>query len=135
MAIDGGNRESLWSDMNWYSMNYRWLGEPADSTDYFGRFKVAWDRHRLYVLVDMVNDVLYPTMIDGVENYWKGDYVEKNWTRTDQAQIISIIIRHLPFSSRRKSTLSKKVWRKILSFLTIMLRSLVLDKVFSICGE
>ena len=77
VAIDGGNRESLWSDMNWYSMNYRWLGEPADSTDYFGRFKVAWDRHRLYVLVDMVNDVLYPTMIDGVENYWKGDYIEK----------------------------------------------------------
>jgi len=26
----------------------------------------------------MVNDVLYPAMIDGVENYWKGDYIEKN---------------------------------------------------------
>ena len=62
MAIDGRNRESLWSDMNWYSMNYRWLGEPTDSTHYYGKFKVAWDRHRLYVLVAVVDDVLHPTL-------------------------------------------------------------------------
>ena len=62
--------------IEWYGMNYVWLGTPVDSTDYQGRFKLAWDEVNLYILVEVVDDVLHPTLQDGKENYWKGDYVE-----------------------------------------------------------
>jgi hypothetical protein len=52
------------------------MGSAIDSADYHGRFKVAWDEQRLYILVEVIDDYLNPTLSDGQENYWKGDYVE-----------------------------------------------------------
>ena len=53
-------------------------GEPAglDFADYHGKFKLAWDNDYLYVLVEIIDDYLNPTLENGLENYWKGDYVE-----------------------------------------------------------
>jgi hypothetical protein len=57
-------------------MNYAWMGEPVDSLDYHGQFKLAWDNQYLYILVEVVDEHLNPTLADGKDNYWKGDYVE-----------------------------------------------------------
>jgi hypothetical protein len=76
LQIDGCSKDSIWSKVDWYSMNYIWMGEAIDSTDYQGRFKLAWDSEYLYVLVEVVDDYLNPTLENGIENYWKGDYVE-----------------------------------------------------------
>lgn len=76
MQIDGRDDEAIWSALNWYDMNYLWMGEPVDSTDYYGKFKLAWDSQYLYILVDIIDENLHPTLADGLENYWKGDYVE-----------------------------------------------------------
>lgn len=74
--IDGCSKDQVWSSADWYSMNYLWMGNPIDSTDYNGRFKLAWDSNFLYVLVEVIDDTLNPTLENGIENYWKGDYVE-----------------------------------------------------------
>ena len=76
VVIDGCNRDSIWTLLNGYDMNYKWMGEVADSTDYHGQFKLAWDSRYLYVLVEVTDDYLNPTLKNGIENYWKGDYVE-----------------------------------------------------------
>lgn len=76
VKIDGLDTDSIWNESNWYTMNYLWMGEPINSFDYNGKFKLAWDTNHLYVLVEIIDDYLNPTLKDGLENYWKGDYVE-----------------------------------------------------------
>lgn len=76
MTIDGCSKEDIWTSQDWYSLNYRWMGATPDSLDYYGRFKLAWDAGHLYILVETVDDSLSPTLVNGLSNYWKGDYVE-----------------------------------------------------------
>ena len=76
IKIDGCDLDAIWADLDWYGMNYVWMGEKVDSTDYQGKFKLAWDKDYLYILVSVVDEHLQPTLADGKENYWKGDYVE-----------------------------------------------------------
>ena len=76
LTIDGIADETAWTDKDWYSMNYKWMGSLPDSTDYYGRFKLAWDTEYLYILAEVADNILHPTLKDGIDNYWKGDYVE-----------------------------------------------------------
>lgn len=76
IQIDGCSKDAIWSNVDWYGMNYLWMGSDVDSMDYHGRFKLAWDTEYLYVLVEVIDDKLNPTLGNGLENYWKGDYVE-----------------------------------------------------------
>lgn len=76
ILIDGFDKEHIWAKSNWYNMNYIWMGNQVDITDYNGKFKLAWDNQKLYILVEVVDNYLQPTLANGKENYWKGDYVE-----------------------------------------------------------
>jgi len=76
VAVDGCSKDAVWSAQDWYSLNYRWMGAEPDSADYYGRFKLAWDADHLYLLVEVTDDSLSPTLANGLANYWKGDYVE-----------------------------------------------------------
>ena len=76
LTIDGYSKDSIWASVDWYSMNYKWMGETVDSTDYSGKFKLAWNSQYLFVLVEIIDEHINPTLGNGIENYWKGDYVE-----------------------------------------------------------
>ena len=76
VQIDGCSKDIIWSSLDWYDMNYKWIGNKVDSIDYYGRFKLAWDSQYLYILVEVIDEYLNPTLGNGIENYWKGDYVE-----------------------------------------------------------
>ncbi len=76
ITIDGYGKDSIWANLAWYDMNYKWMGETADSTDYSGKFKLAWNSQYLFVLVEIIDEHINPTLENGIENYWKGDYVE-----------------------------------------------------------
>lgn len=76
LEIDGCSRDAVWAAQDWHSLDYPWMGGTPDPADYQGRFKLAWTTERLHLLVEVVDDVLTPTLADGLENYWKGDYVE-----------------------------------------------------------
>ena len=76
VKIDGFSKDSIWASIDWYGMNYKWIGGSVDSVDYHGKFKLAWDSQYLYVLVEVIDEYLNPTLGNGLENYWKGDYVE-----------------------------------------------------------
>ncbi len=77
ITIDGCAQGLEWDNSPWYSLNYLWIGsQQPDSNDYYGKFKVLWDEQYLYILVNITDDVRNETLIDGVENYWRGDMVE-----------------------------------------------------------
>lgn len=76
MVIDGCDKDAVWQNQDWLDMNYKWLGGEVEPTDYYGRFKLAWDADHLFVLVEVTDDFLNETLADGQDNYWKGDYVE-----------------------------------------------------------
>lgn len=76
VQIDGCSKDAIWSSAQWYDMNYQWMGDDVDSADYQGRFKLAWDSLHLYILAEVADDIINPTLADGLDNYWKGDYVE-----------------------------------------------------------
>jgi hypothetical protein len=76
VQIDGNDKDAIWSKTDWNDMNHVWMGPKVDATDYQGKFKLAWDSQYLHILVEVTDDYLNPTLSDGVDNYWKGDYVE-----------------------------------------------------------
>jgi len=76
VEVDGCSKDAVWAEQDWYSLNYRWMGADPDSADYYSRFKLGWDADYLYLLVEVTDDSLSPTLANGLANYWKGDYVE-----------------------------------------------------------
>ena len=76
LNVDGCGNEAAWQSAPWYDLNYTWMGTAPDNEDYQGKFKMLWDANSLYLFVEVVDDSLHATLTDGVENYWKGDYVE-----------------------------------------------------------
>jgi len=76
MRIDGYSKDSIWASLHWYDMNYIWMGKTVDTADYHGKFKLAWNSQYLFVLVEVIDEHINPTLRNGIENYWKGDYVE-----------------------------------------------------------
>ncbi len=76
LQVDGCSRDAVWAAQDWYGLNYIWMGDAPAPADYQGRFKLAWTAEHLYILVEVVDDALTPTLADGIDNYWKGDYVE-----------------------------------------------------------
>jgi len=41
VQIDGIDKDVIWSSMDWYAMNYLWMGKSVDPEDYQGRFKLS----------------------------------------------------------------------------------------------
>ena len=74
--IDGVANESVWDMADWYGIDHRWLGPEYTSDDFSGRFKVAWTKQRLYILVEVVDDILFDSHRDPLVQYWDDDCVE-----------------------------------------------------------
>lgn len=74
-----GEVDDVWATAPWQPISVLWLGAQKgypSSTDYSGRFKVLWDENRLYILVDIVDDVIVDNFSDPLDNYWNDDTVE-----------------------------------------------------------
>lgn len=75
-TIDG-QVDAVWDEAPWMAMSVAWTGfdnlaEPDSEQDYSGRYKVIWDENYLYVLLEVIDDV-----IDTSSNeYYNKDTVE-----------------------------------------------------------
>ena len=74
--IDGVADESVWQAGEWHEIDHRWLGPEYTAEDFSGRFKVAWTEERLYILVEVVDDILFDSHRDPLTQYWDDDCVE-----------------------------------------------------------
>ena len=75
-VIDGVADEAVWQAAGWYEIDQLWLGPEYPAEDFSGRFKVAWDERKLYILVEVVDDILFDSHRDPLVQYWDDDCVE-----------------------------------------------------------
>ena len=76
-VIDGIGNEYCWSIAKWTSINqpYDGLTLPA-ATDFSGRYKLVWTATRLYILMEITDDVLRDDRVNPTNNYWDDDCTE-----------------------------------------------------------
>ncbi len=76
IAIDGIADEKVWSEAKWQNIDRRWLGPEYSENDFTGRYKIAWDEHKIYILSEIVDDILIDTHRDPLTQYWDDDCLE-----------------------------------------------------------
>lgn len=75
-TIDGVADDMAWQSAPWREISHRWLGPEYSVTDFQGRYKIAWAPDRIYLLVEIVDDVLIDVHRDPLVRYWDDDCLE-----------------------------------------------------------
>jgi len=75
-VIDGVADEAIWRSADWQELEHRWLGDEYTPEDFRGRYKVVWTADRLYILAEIVDDVLFDQHRDPLDRYWDDDCLE-----------------------------------------------------------
>ena len=75
-VVDGVAGDAAWSAAPWHEIDQRWLGPEYGSDDFQGRFKVVWTPERIYLLVEIVDDILYDRHRNPLTQYWDDDCLE-----------------------------------------------------------
>ena len=76
MRVDGVADEPDWSRADWREIRYKWLGPDYTSEDFEGRFKLVWTSERLYLLVEITDDILFDSHRAPLVQYWDDDCLE-----------------------------------------------------------
>jgi len=74
--VDGIANDTAWQLSPWRELNHRWLGPEYSADDFQGRFKLTWTEDKVYILVEIVDDVLYDAHRDPLVQYWDDDCLE-----------------------------------------------------------
>jgi hypothetical protein len=76
VAVDGVADDPVWSQAAWGPINQLWLGVLPEPDDFTGRYKIAWDSERLYVLAEIRDDSLSDQYPNPLQNYYMDDCLE-----------------------------------------------------------
>lgn len=76
IRVDGTASEPDWERAEWRDIKYRWLGPEYTAEDFAGRFKVVWTPGRIYILAEIVDDILFDSHRDPLVQYWDDDCLE-----------------------------------------------------------
>lgn len=75
-TVDGVADDAAWAEARWQSIDHRWLGPDYDEADFQGRYKVVWTEERIYLLAEIVDDILIDSHRDPLVQYWDDDCLE-----------------------------------------------------------
>ena len=75
-VIDGNGSDACWTSAYWYNMNQTWIGSAPTPADFSGRFKVSWDKNKIYLLAEITDDVLNDSHTDPLDRYYDDDALE-----------------------------------------------------------
>lgn len=75
-TIDGLADDRAWQRAPWANIDQLTLGEQPSSSDFSGRFKLVWTAEKLYMLAEIIDDVLIDTHADPLDSYWEDDTLE-----------------------------------------------------------
>jgi len=75
-VVDGLDNDSAWQKSEWHKIDQTILGTTPDATDFSGRYKVVWSGHSLYILAEIIDDVLVDRYPHPLDNYWNDDTFE-----------------------------------------------------------
>lgn len=74
--IDGRGDDPVWRASIWRPINVPLIGDLPAADDFSARYKLLWDASRLYLLVEMQDDVLMDRTSDPLKRYWDDDCLE-----------------------------------------------------------
>ncbi|WP_296315093.1 DUF6265 family protein [Winogradskyella sp. UBA3174] len=74
--IDGIANESIWKNSQWHQLDQLWLGENYSSEDFKGRYKLTWTKDALYLLAEIIDDVLTDNNEEPLTAWWDDDCLE-----------------------------------------------------------
>ena len=74
--VDGVADEPVWQRAPWGPLDNRWLGPEFSDQDFQGRYKVVWTEGKIYLLLEIVDDVLIDSHRDPLVQYWDDDCLE-----------------------------------------------------------
>ena len=74
--INGIADESIWQKAKWLPLDQHILGTIPSPQDFSGRFKLVWGENALYILAEIVDDVLYDAHANPLDAYWDDDCLE-----------------------------------------------------------
>ena len=75
-VIDGIADDPAWQAAEWHAIDHTWLGPEYGSDDFHGRYRVVWTAERLYILAEIVDDILFDSHRDPLVQYWDDDCLE-----------------------------------------------------------
>ncbi|MDX1572189.1 MAG: sugar-binding protein [Xanthomonadales bacterium] len=75
-TVDGVADEAVWDQAEWQPLVYRWLGPEYSPADFQGRYKVVWTEERIYLMAEIVDDILFDSHRDPLVQYWDDDCLE-----------------------------------------------------------
>lgn len=75
-VIDGNADDAAWANAPWQAIDQLILGTQPSPEDFTGRFKLVWTASKLYLLGEIVDDVLIDTHADPLDQYWEDDTFE-----------------------------------------------------------
>ena len=74
--IDGLANDSAWVNQTWYSLSHRWLGNEFNQDDFNGRYKLSWNKNKLYLLVEIHDNIIADNIEKWDSSWWNDDCVE-----------------------------------------------------------
>lgn len=75
-VIDGRGMENSWNKTPWLLLDQNWLGKSYEHEDFNGRYKLLWKEEALYILIEVVDDILYDTHEDPFKLWWNDDSLQ-----------------------------------------------------------
>ena len=76
VTVNGAGDDAVWQEAQWHPLEHLMVGSMPSKEDFSGRFKLAWDEGKLYLLVEIVDDILIDTHPDPKDKYWDDDCLE-----------------------------------------------------------
>jgi hypothetical protein len=76
IIINGIADDASWQLAQWLPINNLILGTQPSGDDFSGRFKIMWDEKQLYLLVEIIDDILFDQHADPRHLYWDDDCLE-----------------------------------------------------------
>ncbi len=74
--IDGLNHDKAWNKADWKPIDQVIIGELPSAADFSGRYKVVWTENRLYILAEIIDDILVDRHSHPLNSYWNDDTFE-----------------------------------------------------------
>ncbi|MBC7486863.1 MAG: T9SS type A sorting domain-containing protein [Cytophagaceae bacterium] len=75
-TVDGNGTDACWQQASWKSIDQLWLGTAPSAADFQGKYKVAWSGTTLYILAEIVDDVLYDGHTGALDQWYNDDCLE-----------------------------------------------------------
>lgn len=75
-VIDGIANETCWQGAAWKSIDQLWLGTAPSASDFQGKYKICWRGSKLYILAEIVDNVLYDGHVDPLVEWYNDDCLE-----------------------------------------------------------